>query len=425
MHYVIIGAGPAGVIAADTLRKTDQTGGKITLLGGEIALPYSRMAIPYFLSDAIDETGAYLRKGESYYARNDIDFRQARVLCIRPQDSMLALEDGSTLSYDRLLIATGSQPVTPPIPGVDLPGIHHCWTLYDARQIRKLAKPGARVVLVGAGFIGCIIMEALRERGAALTVLEREERILPRMMNGTGANLLKRWCIQKGVTVRTATSITGIEKKDAEQDSSGELIVHLETGAILTADLIVFAVGVRPNMDFLSGSGIETDDGILVNEYLQTSQPNIYAAGDVAQGADWSTGKRIVRAIQPTAAEHGRVSACNMAGVPIRYPGSFDMNVLDTMGLVSVSMGQSETGHDIATLLDWERYRYTRLAFEEDVLIGALSIGGTQFSGVLRGLIQGKTRLGKWKQRLQADPSRVAEAYVACIRDMQLPQPSP
>nr|VFK38595.1 MAG: Pyridine nucleotide-disulphide oxidoreductase [Candidatus Kentron sp. SD] len=424
MHYVIVGAGPAGVIAAETLRKTDPDG-KIILLGDEPTLPYSRMAIPYYLSDRINEAGTYLRHEESHYAQHNIQFRHARATSIRPQDGVLELDDGAILPYGRLLIATGSRPAAPPIPGVELPGVHHCWTLSEARQIRRLTKPGARVVLIGAGFIGCIIMEALRERGASLTVLESEKQILPRMMNGTGASLLKRWCIQKGVSVHTETRITEIEKKDAF-DAASELIVHRETGAPLTADLVVLATGVRPNMEFLAGSGIEVDDGILVDDHLQTNRINIYAAGDVAQGKDWSTGKRAVHAIQPTAAEHGRISACNMAGVPTRYVGSFSMNVLDTMGLISTSMGlwRGEERQDVITSLDWDRHQYIRLVFDDDVLIGAIGIGWAQSAGILRGLIQGKTRLGKWKKRLRADPTRVMEAYVSCIRDFQ-PNPSP
>nr|VFK14260.1 MAG: Pyridine nucleotide-disulphide oxidoreductase [Candidatus Kentron sp. LFY] len=425
MHYVIVGAGPAGVIAAETLAKTNPNG-KITLLGDEPTLPYSRMAIPYFLSDQINEAGTYLRKEESYFPRNGIEFRHGRATGIRPQDGILELDDGAILPYGRLLIASGSRPAAPPIPGVDLPGVHHCWALHEARQIRRLAKPGARVVLIGAGFIGCIIMEALRERGATVTVLEAEKQILPRMMNGTGASLLKRWCVQKGVSVHTETRITEIEKRDAF-DADSELIVHRETGASLTADLVVLATGVRPNIEFLAGSGIEVDDGILVDDHLQTNQINIYAAGDVAQGKDWSTGKRTVHAIQPTAAEHGRVSACNMAGISTIYPGSFSMNVLDTMGLVSTSLGlwMGREGDDVTTLLDWDRYQYIRLVFDDDILVGAIGIGWAQSTGVLRGLIQGKTRLGKWKKRLQADPTRVMESYVACIRDFQPTRSSP
>ncbi|MBT8419400.1 MAG: FAD-dependent oxidoreductase [Gammaproteobacteria bacterium] len=419
MHHVIIGAGPAGVIAAETLRKTDRDS-EITLLGDEPGMPYSRMAIPYFLTNEINAEGTHLR-AEDHYARHGIDFRHERVTRIKPQKRILDLANGSTLSYDRLLLATGSRPVTIPISGVDLPGVHHCWTLNDAHRIRELAKPGAHVVLVGAGFIGCIIMGALLGRGTTLTVLELGDEMLPRMMDRTGAEILARWCTEKGVTIRTATRVTEIEKGGRTQNSftrlSTGLIVHTETGEPLIADAVVLASGVRPNLDLLSESGIETDDGILVDHYLRTSQPSIYAAGDVAQGTDWSTGKRTVHAIQPTAAEHGRISACNMAGIPTHYPGSFSMNVLDTMGLISTSMGlwRREQGTNTAALLDRDRSRYMQLNFQGDRLIGALTIGHmggwTGANGVLRGLIQSKTRLGKWKQRLQDDPTRVMEAY--------------
>nr|VFJ90677.1 MAG: Pyridine nucleotide-disulphide oxidoreductase [Candidatus Kentron sp. H]VFJ91779.1 MAG: Pyridine nucleotide-disulphide oxidoreductase [Candidatus Kentron sp. H]VFJ98409.1 MAG: Pyridine nucleotide-disulphide oxidoreductase [Candidatus Kentron sp. H] len=419
MHYVIIGAGPAGVIAAETLRKTDRDS-QITLLGDESGMPYSRMAIPYFIADEINAGGTHLRK-EDHYAKHGLEFRNERVAYIGTQDKTLDLESGSQLPYDRLLLATGSRPITLPIPGVELPGVHPCWTLDQARQIRELARPGARVVLIGAGFIGCIVMGALLGRGATLTVLEREGQMLPRTMDETGAGMIKRWCAEKGVTVRTATRVTGIERGGYTPNSrarlSTGLTVHTETGEPLVADLVVLAAGVRPNLDIISGTGIHVRDGILVDEYLRTSQPDIYAAGDVAQGKDWSTGERMVHAIQPTAVEHGRVGALNMAGVPTVYPGSLSMNVLDTMGLVSTSLGlwDEEEWRNRGILMDRDRYRYIRLAFYEDRLVGALTIGEmagwTGTSGVLRGLIQSKTPLGKWKQRLRSDPTRVMEAY--------------
>jgi len=418
MHYVIVGAGPAGVIAAETIRKTDRDG-IVTLLGGESRMPYSRMTIPYFLSDEIGEMATLLRKEEHYVGRG-IDFRHSRVVRIKPEDRTLDLEDDTLLSYDRLLLATGSRPVTPPIPGVDFPGVQHCWTLADAHRLRTLVKPGCRVVLVGAGFIGCIIMGALLGRGATVTLLEMENRMVPRMMDETGGELLRRWCTEKGVDVRTGTRITSIEQGNSSQDSSNEFVVYTETDN-LAADLVVLASGVRPNLDIISGTGIAVEDGILVDHYLRTNQLAIYAAGDVAQGKDWSTGKQTVHAIQPTATEHGRVSAYNMAGIPTVYPGSFNMNVLDTMGLISTSMGiwNRDEGSEYAMLLDSERYKYIQLVFRDDVLIGSLGIGSLQFAGALRGLIQGKTRLGKWKRRLQYDPTRVMEAYVSSIRDFR------
>jgi len=308
------------------------------------------------------------------------------------------------------LIATGSHPVSPPIPGIDSPGVHPCWTLEDARAIMNLAKPGANVVLMGAGFIGCIILEALASRGVNLTVVEMENRMVPRMLDETAGTLLKQWCESKGVSVHTSTKVTGIEP------GSGGLAVSLDNGNKLDAALVIAATGVTPNTQFLDGSGIEVDHGILVDAHLQTNVAGVYAAGDVAQGRDFSTGEFSVQAIQPTAADHGRIAATNMAGGNVlEHPGSVNMNVLDTLGLISSSFGMwmGVDGGQSATLTDGDNYRYLNLRFDGDVLVGASSLGLTQHVGVIRGLIQSRTALGPWKDKLCDDPTRLMEAYLA------------
>jgi NAD(P)H-nitrite reductase large subunit len=177
----------------------------------------------------------------------------------------------------------------------------------------------------------------------------------------------------------------------------------------------VSATGVKPNVQFLDGSGIEVQQGILVNRHMQTNDPDIYASGDVAQGRDFSTGEYSVQAIQPTATEHGQLAARNMAGhVGAVHRGSVNMNVLDTLGLISSSFGlwMGKPGGESAELLNRERFRYINLQFEDDTLVGATSLGMTQHVGVIRGLIQTRTRLGKWKDRLLEDPTRLMEAYL-------------
>ncbi len=172
--------------------------------------------------------------------------------------------------------------------------------------------------------------------------------------------------------------------------------------------------GVQPNVQFLEDSGVDTDQGILVNDRLQTSVEHIYAAGDVCQGRDFSTGEYTVQAIQPTAADHGQIAAMNMAGRELRHQGCVNMNVLDTMGLISSSYGlwMGVDGGDSVELNDPERYRYINLQFQDDVLIGAQALGLTEHVGVLRGLIQTKLPLGHWKDRLMKDPTRIMEAYL-------------
>ncbi|MEM7293412.1 MAG: FAD-dependent oxidoreductase [Pseudomonadota bacterium] len=415
MHHVIVGAGPAGVVAAEHLRKLDPTS-DITLIGDEPEAPYSRMAIPYYLIDKIGESGTHLRKSDGHYDTKRVEVVQDRVAGIDASARKVNLAGGGDKSYDRLLIATGSRPVSPPIPGLDLPGVHNCWTLADARHIVDLAKPNSKVVLMGAGFIGCIILEALASRGVDLTVVEMENRMVPRMMDEASGGLIKSWCENKGVTVLTSTKVSGIEK-----GSDTALSIALENGSTLPADLLISATGVTPCTDFLDGSGVEVEHGIMVNHHLQTNVDGIYAAGDVAQGRDFSTGGYSVQAIQPTAVEHGRIAATNMVdGSEIVHAGSVNMNVLDTMGLISGSFGLWEgvDGGDSAELSDHARYRYIRLNFQDDVLVGANSLGVTQHIGVLRGLIQSKLHLGDWKAKLMDDPTQVMSAYLAATQGM-------
>lgn len=411
MHYVVVGAGPAGVTACDTLRQQDPDG-RITLVGGEPEPPYSRMAIPYLLVEKIKEHGTYLRQNDAHYADRRIELVDGPVNQVDADNKRITLADGSGLEYDRLLIATGATPFKPPIPGIDLPGVHNCWTMADARAIVEGAKPDASVVLIGAGFIGCIILEALVMRRVRLTVVEKAPRMVARMMDEVASDLLQQWCESKGVKVVTDTGVTEIE-----QQAEG-LLISLDGGEKLSAGMAITAMGVRANTDFLADSGIEIEDGIVVNAHFQTNYADIYAAGDVAQGRDFSSGLDQVQAIQPTSVEHGRLAAINMTTDPaVEHSGSLNMNVLDTLGLISSSFGQwmgVENG-ERAVLLDRERYRYLRLEFEGDYLVGASSLGHTQHIGVLRGLIRSRVPLGIWKQRLLKDPTRLMEAYLGSV----------
>ena len=412
MQYVIVGAGPAGVTAAETLRQTDPAG-SVVLVGNEPDPPYGRMAIPYFLIGKVAEQGTYLRKGENHYENLGITYVQGQAETVSPEKSTLTLKGGEEITYDKLLVATGSHAIKPPVEGLDLPGVHHCWTLEDGRNIAKLTGEGKDVVLMGAGFIGCIIMEALARSGANLTVVEAEDRMVPRMMDQTAGNLIKKWCEKQNVNVKTSARVSGVS-----QDGD-KLRVSIDNGDTIAADLVVVATGVRSNVEFLGGSGVETDLGIKVDNHLKSTVDNIYAAGDVAQGPDFSTGGWDVHAIQPTAVEHGRIAALNMAGKDALYKGSLNMNVLDTLGLISFSFGswQGVDGGDSVQRLDEENFRYTLLQFKDDIMVGAVCLGRTDNIGVLRGLIQTRVRLGSWKEKLIADPNAIVEAYIACTRN--------
>ncbi|MES2944766.1 MAG: FAD-dependent oxidoreductase, partial [Pseudomonadota bacterium] len=393
-HHLILGAGPAGVIAAETIRKHAPQD-NITIVGNEAEPPYSRMAIPYLLMGNIDERGTYLRKNDAHFAdlKVDVVFAQAQRIDVAART--VALSNGQTLAFDRLLIATGSHPSRPPIPGIGSEGVHSCWTLQDARNIMALAQPGARVLQMGAGFIGCIIMEALAARGVTLSVVEMGDRMVPRMMGPTAGGMIRDWCEAKGVAVFTGTKVEAIEP-------GTPLRVSLSNGQTLEADLIISATGVRPAIGFLEAGGITCLQGVLTDANMQTNVPGIYAAGDCAEAFDKVSGKTIVSAIQPNAAEQARVAALNMLGQQATLKGVTQINVLDTLGLISSSFGNWEgvpgaEGGDHAELTDKAAGRHLSLQFKGDVLVGWPSAGfhANGFSLVRRILAKENIKLSK------------------------------
>lgn len=418
--FVIIGAGPAGVVAAETLHKLAPTA-EITLIGDEPEPPYSRMAIPYLLCNNIEEPGTYLRKQPDHYSAKGIEVVVDTVASVDSTAKTVSLSKGGWREYDKLLVATGSRPITPPIPGIDHEKVTSCWTLEDARKIASGIKPGASVVLIGAGFIGCIILEALVASGANLTVVEMGNRMVPRMLDETCGTLLEKWCQQKGVNVKTGCQVEAIEPRgdnlQVKISGAGQVEKAGVEATGVEAELVISAAGVQANAAFLADSGVELANGaVVIDEYMRSSVADIYAAGDVACGKDFSTGEYSVQAIQPTAVEHGRVAANNMfKHGSVRHQGSVLMNVLDTIGLISTSYGQWQgvIGGESATLLDQDNFRYIQLQFDDDRLVGANTLGFTQHVGVLRGLVQGRFKLGKWKDKLMDNPLLVMEAYLA------------
>lgn len=437
MHHVILGAGPAGVIAAETIRKHAPFD-EITVIGEEHEPPYSRMAIPYLLIGHVDEQGTYLRKSSTHFIDLKVKVLQARASRVVVATKTVVLDSGETVKFDTLLIATGSHPVRPPIPGIDAPGVHACWTLEDARAIMALAQPGARVLQLGAGFIGCIIMEALATRGVKLSVVEMGDRMVPRMMGPIAGGMIRDWCQAKGVEVFTGTRVEAIEQhvdhdegllemlaitiglKDKKPAQTG-LRVKLSNGQHLDCDLVISAAGVRPAIGFLENAGITCLLGVLTDAHLQTNVPGIFAAGDCAEAFDKVSGQTIVSAIQPNAAEQARIAALNMVafgrGVALEaeLKGVTQINVLDTLGLISTSFGAWEgvAGGEQVALTDLPAGRHLSLQFKDDVMVGCNSVGWTEHVGVMRGLVEGQVKLGDWKDALIKDPTQLMAAYLA------------
>jgi NADPH-dependent 2,4-dienoyl-CoA reductase/sulfur reductase-like enzyme len=303
-----------------------------------------------------------------------------------------------------------------------------------------LAKKDARVVLMGAGFIGCIILDPLVARGVTLTVVEMGDRMVPRMMGPTAGQMIKQWCEAKGVNVVTGAKVEAIERGAASEPGllgkiasivglgssttpTGAMSVRLSNGQQIEADLVITATGVRPNIGFLENSGVRCLVGVLTDEHLQTNVPGIFAAGDCAEAFDKISGKTVVSAIQPNAAEQARVAALNMAGKATELRSVTQINVLDTLGLVSASFGnwQGVAGGQHVELTDTARRRHLSLQFAGDRMVGCNAVGWTDHVGVMRGLVEGEVKLGEWKDKLLHDPTQLMAAYLASAQAQSAP----
>ena len=413
-HHVIIGGGPVATNALETIREFDGSS-QITLICDEP--PHSRMVLPYWLCGDVPREHAHT-SDDADFQRLNVNARiGVRVNRVDPAANSLELSDGSSLEFDNLLIATGSSPLKLPIPGADLPGVQTLWNLADTESLLKATEGSdrPRVLMIGAGFIGFIMLNAMHKRGWQLAVVERESHVLPRMLDADAASLVEQWLGSKSVDVHCGTAVQSIT-----QAGDGAKVVELSDGTKLQADMVIVATGIQPNLDLVQGSGIDMDEGILVNDRMQTNFGHVYAGGDVAQGPVLFSDRLAIQAIQPTAVDHGRVAGANMAGHETHYPGSLSMNILDVCGLQNASFGNwSDPNAETTTISNAAGNVYRKLLWTGDEITGALFIGEANDLGMLtdvgmvKGIMQTRTPLGSWKGYLTENPFDIRRPYIA------------
>jgi NAD(P)H-nitrite reductase large subunit len=411
-RHVIVGGGTAGMNAITTIRQYDGGASEIILVAAE--RPYARMVLPYYLKGSISEAHVYTANPARLHALNVEAYLGRRATQLDTQANTLTLDDDTVIPYDDLLIATGSSSVRAPVPGANGTGIFSFWTLEQAQGVIRHIRPGSAVVMVGAGFIAFTILNAILAHNATLSVLEIAPRILPRMIDAPGAQIVEHWLRDRQVSIRTGARLSAIE------DAGHQKRLRLEGGETLLADLVIMATGIRTNLDWLQGSGLTINRGIVVDAQQRSNVPNVYAAGDVAEGKDLITGQPALHAIEPTAMEHGRVAGANMAGQPLAYRGSLLMNIVEVLGLEIASFGAWDSSEaEVVSAIRPERPAYRKLLWQGDRLIGAMLLGPekdvwtTNDVGMLKGLVQSGTRLGDWKGYVQRNLFDIKRAYIA------------
>jgi NAD(P)H-nitrite reductase large subunit len=410
-RHLIVGGGTAAMNAIRTIREEEAERSEITLVTAE--RPYSRMVLPYYLDRSIAEAHVFTASGPVLAQWGVKAHVGPRATHLDVTANACTLDDGSKIEYDDCLVATGSSAVRAPVPGADGAKVHSFWTLDEARGLIASLSPGASVAMVGAGFISFTILNSILSHGTALTVVELAPHILPRMIDGTAAGLVAKWLTEHGVTIRTDARLTGID------DAGGRKRLRFASGPDLAADVVIMATGIRANVEWLKGSGIAVKQGIVVDDHLRSSVPNVYAAGDVAEGRDLISGGAVVHAIETTAQEHGRVVGANMAGRDVRYRGSLSINIVEVCHLDVASFGAWDDAQaPTITGLRPDRPAYRKLLWRGDRLTGAIILGPssdiwtTNDVGMLKGLVHSGVSLAPFRAHLERNPFDIKVAYV-------------
>jgi nitrite reductase (NADH) large subunit len=375
MKYVIIGAGAAGLSAASAIRKYDSKGA-ITVLSKEKVEPYSLCSLPAYLSGELEES-KLTRFSRKFWAENNITLKAGvEVTRVKPRANRIELRSGKSLSFNRLLIATGSKPFVPNVPGRSLEGAYTLNSIEDCYNINNWLDglgENSRAVVIGGGFIGLEAATALHKRGLSVTVIEMLEGVLPRMVDSDISKLLVNVMKNKGVKVKTSCKVERLEGKNKVE------AVQTNKGRV-KADIVLWCVGVRPSVDILKSTGIKTGSGVKVSSNLQTNVKNIYAAGDIIESHDLISNAALLHANWPNAVEQGYVAGSNMAGRAIDYLGTFNLNSIDIFDTQVVSIGLTSNELVERNKKSWKVYR-RRYGGEKNPMMNKVLTADDKFTG--------------------------------------------
>jgi len=377
--YIVVGQGAAGVSAAAKLREVDPLT-PVTIITGERDYFYSRIDLPDIVGGK-HKSGDSLIYGSEYFAEHNITCRMGETVTdIIPADMAVTLASGERLTYKRLLLATGSLPAVPSLPGVHYAGIHTLWTLQQAREIVAELPVTRHAVVIGAGLIGLKTALAIASRGIKVTVIESLSRLLPRQLDETGSQLLTDKVMAMGAELLLNTSVKAFSA------TGGRVSGVQVPGLLIDCDLVVIAVGTKPNTELAARCGIKLNRGIVVDEFMRTSDQHIYAAGDVCEVMDILSGRATVPAIWPVAVEQGAIAGVNMTGGKLAYVGSLAKNSVEIAGLPIVSVGDIEEkpGDDV---FHPRGPGYKKIVIRDGKVRGVLFIGDIRQVGVIASLV--------------------------------------
>jgi len=397
--YLIVGACAAGMAAAHAIREQDSRG-TVTVLSEEPYAPYFRPLIPFLVSGkkrpeemVLEGCGPYTEVGIA--VRTD-----CRVVSVDPIAKRASLQSGIRYGYDKILFATGSRPYVPPeIQGTDAEGVFALRTLTDAKNMAARIEQTQHAVMLGGGLLNLKAAFALLERGLKVTLVVFSPEVLSQLMEPEDALLIRKALERSGLAIKTGAAATGITS-----DSTGVTCVTLDDGSEIPCQMICIGKGVRPNVEYLDGSGVQVEGGIVADRYTACNLPDTFAAGDVAVTHEPTSGKPIMTALWTNAVEMGRCAGLNMAGTKTAYAGTFGiLNATQVANEPFVSMDAVHTAgrnyeiHRIET-----KASYRKMVFNSDGnrLIGAILVGDITNAGIYRYVIREKISVSGFKRQI-------------------------
>jgi NAD(P)H-nitrite reductase large subunit len=421
MKYAIVGCGVAGIAAVEAIRSQDQAG-EILLIGDDPFGFYSRPGLAYYLTGELRDKTLFPKTADDFRTQN-FRYINGSVTAILRAEHRLALHDQADVCYDRLLIAIGAQAIPLDVPGASLEGVLKLDHLADAKSILKYARPRRSAVVIGGGITALELTEGLLARGVKVHYLLRGDRYWSSVLDEQESRMIERRLQQEGVTLHHHAEIVEVSGRNGKVGGVGLL-----NGQTLKCDLVAFAIGIRPRLELARQAGLALERGILVNEFLQTDDPDIFAAGDVAQVYDPLSGKSILDSLWDPARQQGHNAGWNMAGKKTPYSKAAPFNVtrlagltttiIGTVGrgqdddLVGIARGDSETWRQLPdsmvaqTGFDVNR---VRLLVGEKYLLGAVVMGDQKLSYPLQKIISGKMDISPIREKLLLPDARLGD----------------
>ncbi len=414
VKYLIVGASHAGLEAINAIRMVDQKS-TITLVSRDTQPPYSPTILPYIVSGQSTPEKIALRS-DDYFKQNKIRLiNNSQLLAIDKQTKTVSLSSGDQWQYEKLLLATGADAVIPPIAGVHDVPFHVLRSMDDAIALRAATVKARTAVVLGAGLIGMHAAENLQHAGIAVTMVEMHDQVLPGYFDSQAANLITDEFNQNGICTQMGGKVV---KVNAENMGCR---VFLENEETILTDLLLIATGVKPNFNYLRNTDIETDTGILVDDHMQTSASDIWAAGDVAQARDFYSTQKVMTSILPDAVLQGRTAAQSMCEDNMQKPymGGIPINTYTFFGKHAISVGNSNanTEDDMETFTrhDTNKKSYLKIVLKNNHLYGISSINEEIDSGIMWQLIRRKVDLKMVKNAFIKNPPDTGRALMSSI----------